>query len=157
MPILNYTTTIAVHKTVSEIQEKLAKAGAIAVSIDYDEQKQPSALTFAIMVRNYPVNFRLPSRWNGVYHKVRSDYTISKKLRTEEQARRVAWRIVKDWVEAQLALIDAGCAELPEVFLPYAVSPTGETLFEKLSSSPQLIANIPEPPKPQQVSGEVIE
>lgn len=140
MPILNYTTSIPAHKTVGEIQEKLAKAGAVAISIDYDESRQPVALTFVIMVNNFPVNFRLPSRWNGVFKRMRNDREVPPRLRTEEQARRVSWRIVKDWTEAQLAIIDAGCAELPEVFLPYVVTQSGETLFQKLSSNPQLMA-----------------
>jgi hypothetical protein len=48
----------------------------------------------------------------------------------EQQARRVAWRIIKDWIAGQLALVEAGQAEVSEVFLPYVVSAQGETLFE---------------------------
>ena len=36
MPLLNYTTTIAPEKTVSEIQSKLAKAGAFQVLHEYE-------------------------------------------------------------------------------------------------------------------------
>ena len=38
MPLLNYTTTIAAHKTIAEIQQMLAKAGANAILSEYDEQ-----------------------------------------------------------------------------------------------------------------------
>ena len=48
-----------------------------------------------------------------------------------EQARRVAWRILKDWVAAQLAIVEAEQAQMAEVFLPYAVeSQTGQTMFQ---------------------------
>jgi len=34
----------------------------------------------------------------------------------------VAWRVALKWLEAQLALIDAGGATLSEVFFPYLVT-----------------------------------
>ena len=49
----------------------------------------------------------------------------------EQQAQKVAWRIIKDWVEAQMAIVEAQMADVAEVFLPYAVTNTGydELLF----------------------------
>jgi hypothetical protein len=53
----------------------------------------------------------------------------------------VAWRIIKDWTEAQLALVQAGVAELAEVFLPYATHPqTGQTFYENFIGTLQLAA-----------------
>lgn len=41
-------------------------------------------------------------------------------------------RILRDWVAAQLALVEAGSAESEEVFLPYLlVAGRGQTLFEQ--------------------------
>lgn len=135
MPILNYTTKIAAAKTVGEIQEILAKAGAQSVNIDYDEHAQPIAVTFLIAVQGRLVNFRLPSRWHGVWMALKDDPAVPRTLKNEVQARRVSWRIVKDWVQAQMAIIEAGLAELVEVFLPYAVNPqTGQTLFQEFQA-----------------------
>lgn len=134
MPILNYTTQIDAHRTVGEIQAMLAKAGAKAVSVEYGDGV-PAAVMFAIDIAGFPTRFRLPSRWEGVAKRLEADRDVPRRLRTEEQARRVAWRIVKDWVEAQLAIIDAGVAELAEVFLPYAVNPqTGRTLYQQFEA-----------------------
>ena len=136
MPILNYTTKIAANKTVGEIQAILAKAGARNVSIDYDETAEPAAVTFLVPVRDQLVSFRLPSRWSGVWAALKDDPAVPRALKTEAQARRVAWRIVKDWTEAQMAIIEAGLAELAEVFLPYAVNPnTGQTLFQEFEQN----------------------
>src|SRR5438552_18436509 len=44
------------------------------------------------------------------------------------QAVRVEWRIVKDWVEAQLALIETRMVTAQQVFLPYAIMRDGRTL-----------------------------
>jgi hypothetical protein len=134
MPILNYTTKIDVRRTAGEISEILADAGAQSVNIQY-ENRIPAALTFSIELQGRLVNFRLPSKWQGVHNLLKEDQKVQRAFKTEEQARRVAWRIVKDWVEAQLAIIQSGTAELAEVFLPYAVHPeTGRTLFEEFKT-----------------------
>ena len=135
MPLLNYTTVITVHKTAGEIQEALAKAGARMIIIEYGEDRIPEAVSFQIKINQGRfANFRLPSRWEGVY-KVLLNEPIPNKFKTKEQARRVAWRIIKDWVEAQVAIIEAGSAELSEVFLPYLINPqTQHTLFEDFKS-----------------------
>ena len=133
-PILNYTTTISVQKTAGEIQEILASAGVQKVMIDYGPDRIPDAISFQVEIRGNLAAFRLPSRWQGVWKSL-NDSTAEKRYKSEEQARRVAWRIIKDWCEAQLAIIEAGAAELTEVFLPYLVSPqSGRTLFEEFKS-----------------------
>lgn len=58
---------------------------------------------------------------------------ITPRLRTMEQASRVAWRIIKDWLAAQLALIKAEMVTLEQVFLPYAQNADGATLFDVLA------------------------
>ena len=134
MPILNYTTKISGHKTVGEVQAILAKAGAVSVSVDY-ENGEPTAVTFAIFVSGQWVSFRLPSNWRGVLSRLEQDADVPARLKTEAQARRVAWRIIKEWVAAQMAIVDAQLASLPEVFLPYAVDPrTGETMGQLLQN-----------------------
>jgi hypothetical protein len=139
MPLLNYTTRISYHKTVGEIQQILAKAGVVSIMIDYSNDGLPFGLVFAIRVRDIWVNFRLPCNWEGVYKAMQNDKKIPKSFKNPEQARRVAWRIVKDWVEAQMAIIEAGQAQLAEVFLPYAVTGTGKTLYQEFESGNQLL------------------
>ncbi len=129
MAILNYTTKINPAKTVGEIQEILAKHGACSVSTDFDKG-MPVAIRFSVAVGDEILNFRLPSNHQGVYRALCKDAAVPKQYKTQEQSQRVAWRIVKDWVEAQMAIIESGLALLPEVFLPYALAPNGQTLFE---------------------------
>ena len=129
MAILNYTTTIEANKTVGEISTILAKAGACSVSTDF-VNGEPVAIMFSVPIAQEIISFRLPSNSQGVYKALCRDKSIAKKYQTQEQAQRVAWRITKDWVEAQMAVIQSGLALLPEVFLPYAVGGNGQTLFE---------------------------
>jgi hypothetical protein len=54
---------------------------------------------------------------------------IPRSLRNHGQARRVAWRIVLHWLDAQLAMIQAGLVSLEQVFLPYGQDQNGVTLL----------------------------
>ena len=49
-----------------------------------------------------------------------------------EQVYRTAWRIIKDWVEAQLALLETEMVHFEEVFMPYILSGR-DTLYQALS------------------------
>ncbi len=49
-----------------------------------------------------------------------------------EQAYRVAWRNILDWVQAQMALLEIDMAKMEEVFLPYMQDTQGVTLFERM-------------------------
>ena len=133
MPILNYTTSINPEKTVSEIQMKLVKAGAQAVLCEYDEDGIMKAISFRVKTTNGSISFRLPSNIDGIYRKLTENSRVPRKLKTHEQAARVAWRILKDWLEAQLAIIEAEMADIKEVFLPYAQNESGKTLYESLN------------------------
>lgn len=58
---------------------------------------------------------------------------------TREQAERVAWRILKDWVEAQMALLDIEMVRFEEIFLPYIETGTGQTIYERLKDKQFLL------------------
>lgn len=135
MGILNYTTSVDVVKTVTLIQQKLAQASAQAIITEFDDDGIMNALSFRIQTQYGLLTFRLPSQIDGVLEAMENDRSVPNRLCHKEQATRVAWRILKDWIEAQLAIVEAGLAELPEVFLPYAQSPTGKTLFHALKDS----------------------
>jgi len=134
MAILNYTTSITTEKTASEIQRTLANAKAQAILCEYDDEAVMCAMSFRIMTPHGMIFFRLPANTDGVYVALNNDAKVPKKLRTRDQAARVAWRILKDWVEAQLAIVDAEMAEMAEVFLPYAQNDNGETLYQSIAN-----------------------
>lgn len=125
MPILNYTTTIAAAKTVAEIQAILAKAGAEQVIVRYGKDTQPSALVFELKGEMY----MLPCRAEAV-HKSLNRRGIEARYRTPEQALRVAWRILKDWVAAQAAIIETQMVNADEVFLPYMILRDNQTVYD---------------------------
>jgi len=102
---------------------------------EYDCEQVLCALSFRMMCSGIMVSFRLPAQIDRIYVLLQNESKVPRKLKTREQAARVAWRIIKDWIEAQLAIVEADQAEMVEVFLPYAQNPaTGKTLFEQLSN-----------------------
>lgn len=136
MAILNYTTEVAPLKTALAVQTLLAQKGAQRVSVDYDKDGQPTAVEFVVSVHNQPVHFRLPCNVEGVRSALWKA-KIERRYKTVEHARRVAWRIIKDWVEVQMAFVEAGQADMAEVFLPYAIDSQGETMYQLFKESKQ--------------------
>ena len=133
MAIKNFTTTINEHKTVGDIQGILARKGALNINIRY-ENGMPQAVAFIIKVGEFPVPFQLPCNFAGVRQAMLRDKQARSKA---ANFRNVAWRIVKDWVEAQMALVEAGQSQLAEVFLPYAVNQDGVTMFQSFIENQQ--------------------
>lgn len=139
MPILNYTTKIDSYKTISEIQQSLAKNGAFKITIDNDQKGNPIGITFCIVFQNAPVAFALPCNFSGVRRSMSNNKKVPRSMCTDEQALRVGWRILKDWIEAQMAIVQAELSTLAEVFLPYAVMKTGNTVYQHFLSNDQLL------------------
>jgi len=138
MALLNYTTKIQAEKTASEIQRILANHGARAVMIEYDIGGQIEALSFKAQTPNGDVGIKLPIDIKATMRVMERQVTLRKIPRSfanEGQARRVAWRIIKDWVEAQMAILETEMVKLEQIFLPYVVSDDGRTVYERLLDS----------------------
>jgi hypothetical protein len=132
--ILNYTTEIAVEKTVAEIQGMLARQGARSILTDYDDEGSPTRISFLIKTLYGDQGFALPANIESVYKvmaRQNAQGKIPQRFVTMEQAARVGWRIVKDWLEAQLAIIQTEMVTLDQIFLPYmTVGNQGQTMYE---------------------------
>lgn len=135
MALLNYTTQIKSEKTAFEVQAILARAGATDILAQYREG-QPIAISFIVKTQFGSRPFRLPIDPQPVYAVLRKqwqDGKVPRRYADMGQAQRVAWRIVKDWLEAQLALIETEMVSLEQVMLPYMTVDDGKTMFEALS------------------------
>lgn len=137
MPLLNYTTQINPFKTVTEIQQILVKHGAKKIMQDYDEKGAISAVCFLINTPLGEQGIRLPANIDAV------DRVLQKqKVKGgREQAERVAWRIVKDWVEAQMAILESQMVTIDEVFLPYIMNADGQTIYQLFQSKQLLLGS----------------
>lgn len=126
MAIKNYTTTIDVYQSLAEIQGSLASHGARKIMVDYDTAGQPIGVIFGIDTPDGTRGFALPANIEGV----RAVFSRQKVKAQPGQAERTAWRNVRDWVMAQMAIIEAGQVQMDEVFLPYLMDGQGRTLYQ---------------------------
>lgn len=129
---LNYTTTIDPDKSAMECISILTKHGASHVGISLGEDKTPDGLEFVIKTPFGPRSYSLPVNAAAVQkmlYQAWRDGRIERRFREPAQARRVAWRVLKDWLEAQLAMIEAGMVDLPQVMLPYMRVDDTHTLY----------------------------
>lgn len=129
MPILNYTTTIAATRTMAQVQSLLAEAGATAVMSEYENGK-PTALSFAVDMPHGRQGFTMPVHPDKVFAVLVKDRKVPGRYKTKEQAERIAWRIIKDWMEAQLAIIKTEMVTLDQVMLPYMTGNDGRSMYE---------------------------
>ncbi len=137
MPIANYTTEVSSLRSIQEIQNMLVKHGAKSILIDYSGS-EPTGLAFIILTPHGDLPFRLPAniqKVKAVLNKQRarpvSQYDPVGQQRLQEQASRVAWRILRDWVRAQMAILETEMVTLEQIFLPYW-QVNNQTLYEAM-------------------------
>ncbi len=124
MPIKNYTTTIAAEKSVSQIQDLLRKKGARRVLVDYDKKGKPEAVAFEFELAQMEgpalrLPFQIRARPEAMERCLKS---VEPRYRGRAQAERVAWRLVYNWIDVQLAFVEAGQAAMAELMLGFALS-----------------------------------
>jgi len=151
MFLKNYTSEVPTHQTVYRIEQVLIRCGAAGISKEYaNTAGEIAAVSFQIETPSGRVSIRLPVdkqaaldalwldyadgeklspdgqsiHWNSRKKKKKSDFT--------DQAARTAWKIVQDWVEVQMSMIQLKQAEPLQVFMPYAISGTGETVYQRM-------------------------
>lgn len=136
MAVENYTTKIAATKTAGEIQELLARAGAAKIMLDYD-QGRPVGVAFAIATEQGPQGFALPVDVEAMHRLLVTEKRagrlpgISEPMANDRaHAERVAWRVIFEWLRAQLTLIATRMVTFDRVMLPYLVTGEDRTLYD---------------------------
>lgn len=128
MPIKNYTTKISAYKTIGEITGILAEHGARRIAQDYNDGKV-TAVCFSIDTPFGEQIVRLPANTDKVLKVLQKQRVAGADY---DQAERVAWRIVKDWIDAQMAILESEMVEMSEIFFPYMLNnlETNETIYQ---------------------------
>lgn len=138
MALKNYTTKVPASRSVNEIQEMLQKAGAIGVLLEYEKGTgRIEGLSFQIEFDGKKMGFKLPLHWRQCQKVLASEG--NNRASDDDYAYRVAWRILRDWVDVQVALIQIKQVQLVEVFLPYALQRNGNTVFQNIQQNPNLL------------------
>lgn len=141
MSLKNYTSEG--RNTFDKIQNILSVHGANKVMFDYKDGKV-FAITFSLEIDGKVMGFKLPALVENVteimfggengWGKPR---VITEKNR--EQAYKTAWANIRDWIDAQMALVATKQAKVQHVFLPYLVMKGGKTLAETIEVNPSFL------------------
>ncbi|HEX8607205.1 MAG TPA: hypothetical protein VF679_01050 [Pedobacter sp.] len=115
-----------------KIQKILATSGAKRVYYDYDNAGQIMGLAFMLELNGQEYPFKMPARIENVGYILNGLYWVDLTQSQKDQAYRVAWANIRDWLDSQIAMKDIGLVTLEEVFLPYLVVKGEQTLFENM-------------------------
>lgn len=132
MAIKNYTTKVPANRSIEQIQSSLISHGATGILLKYEQGTgRIEALQFVMKIKDSNVSFSLPVNWR-LFQEVLKQQDV-RRWDDDDFAYRVAWRNIRDWVLAQMALFETQMVELPQVFLPFATDSSGETLYQKVA------------------------
>lgn len=134
MALKNYTSNDP--RLFERIQKALASK-AKQVMFDYSDDGKINGVAFTMEVKGQIIAFKLPARYENVerilYANRRSTWKPLSQAQ-KDQAYKTAWANIRDWLEAQMALIETEMVKPEEVFLPYATDAGGQTLFERFET-----------------------
>lgn len=130
MPVKNYTTGVPADRSIAEIQQALVKRGADGIMMTYAPDGRIASLMFRMTIAGRPVSFALPVKWQK-FQALLKRQGVSK-WRDDAYCYRVAWRCLRDWTLAQMALFDTDMVELPQVFLPFAMVTPELTMYDQV-------------------------
>ena len=122
MTIKNYTSSVPAARSVQYIENKLVVHGAKQIMKEYDKDNRLSSICFIIDVNGQEMPFKLPAKMEqcqAILTSRRKKITGESEKRDREQAERTAWKLLSDWTDIQMSLIELGQVDLLEIFLPY--------------------------------------
>lgn len=143
MKIKNYTSTVPAEASIMKIEKALVAMGARDIMKTYDGSGKTCSIRFVLLVNGGPVLYDLPSDTEAVYRVLKSTKGIENRYKNREQAERTGWKLVHDWVLAQLSFVQLEQAKATQVFLPFAMVQTKEghvPLYEMIENYPNAFA-----------------
>ena len=136
--IKNYTSSVPSSRSVQHIEDKLVQHGAKNILKLYEDKKLVG-IAFIMDLNGQDLPFRLPARIYNVEKMLRSKIKRPRSgtlKNIAQQAERTAWKLLSDWVDIQVSLVDLQQVKFLEIFLPYVYDHLKEeTYFEKLEKT----------------------
>lgn len=101
-------------------------------------------LLFKLEINENTVGFKLPVKYIECGLAISKDKSVPMTFRNRaktdtDYVYRVSWRILKDWIDAQMAIIDLEMVKIEQVFLPYAMTKNGNTVYENILNDTKLL------------------
>lgn len=127
--------------TFIKINTILTKHGVTKIMYDYSPSGDGSVdgITFGLNINGNDVGFKMPALVDNVFaimYPNGNRYSEQRYLKSrKEQAYKTAWSNIKDWIDAQMALIDTQQVKIEQVFLPYMITGQDQTLYDQINES----------------------
>lgn len=124
----------------NDIQKTLATHKVEQISFSYEKggNGRIEGIEFSIDINGAVYPFRLPARIKNVELVMYGNRRLTQAQK--DQAYRTAWANLRDWISAQMAMIDTGMVKPEEVFLPYMIEHSGNrTFFEAMTENQFLL------------------
>lgn len=154
MFLKNYTSEVPSGTTIQRIVGILVKIGVAQIAMDYGLNGEIVGLTFAAHIEGRIVPIKLPVDVGACQEALWRDYVGSdrayktsdlkdelvsngnkRKRRSQfrDQAERTAWKLMQDWIEVQISMVQLKQADVLQVFLPYAWD-GGQSFYHRLKA-----------------------
>ena len=124
-----------------DIQKELAIHKARRILFEYNQSGRVDGMAFGLEINGNELSFRLPARVANLAKILFNRPLTSLSEKEVEHCYQVAWANIRDWISAQLAMVDTEMVAIGEVFLPYFVHKDGKTHFEYVIANDQLLLN----------------
>lgn len=136
MPIRNYTSSVPAERSIAAIENKIVAFGARNISKNFHERRV-CALMFDLPFGDEWIHIKLPGNVDNAFEVLRRakpPKTSAQRDNLREQAERTAWKLMLDWVDLQMAMIELDQVKPLQVFMPYMWNGQ-QTLFEIAEST----------------------
>jgi len=147
MALKNYTSQISANRSISWIEAKLASSGARQILKTYDPEGRVEGIAFIIPINGTSMSFKLPAQVDACEAVLKSSVrrpTETTYKRIKEQSERTAWKIVADWLDAQMAMIELSQVEFLQVFMAYLYSHNQQKTFYQIAKEKGFQKLLPE-------------
>lgn len=136
--IKNYRSRGELPTIFETIRRSLATHGAKRVVFEHDEEGQANAISFTMNVQGHRFTYHMPNYLEGVTELVEQAYReMGRPIageRLAEQSYITSWANLRDWVLAQMALVDSSNRRVPveQIFFPYLLDEeSGKTAYDE--------------------------
>lgn len=135
------------NNTFAKIEKILSENNARMIQFDFDDQGRKDCITFSLQIGDQLRGFRLPAMVENVIEILYGgvDRYNYKKVPTaiqKEQAYKTAWANIRDWLDANMALVKTRQVKMDQVFLPYMINKIGKTVYDNyLGNSAKMLGD----------------
>jgi hypothetical protein len=147
-----YASATTGEKAQAEIKKILRRLGC--QDIGFMEEDDTHALVLVFKHRGRPFQYRAPAKgWAALY--LRENPWTHRHRKSQVEHEQAALRqgyvaahsVVRDWVKAQITVIECGFAKFETMFMPYMLTSDGRTVNERVEE----LGLLPPPESPKVV------